>query len=182
MKPTAVIAYKGEGELCAGNWCKFCKVAPRCRALKEFSWREAQADFMTEEVPSSVLSDSELANMFLAIPTIENWINSVKEFMLNQAVSGTEYEGLKLVEGRSVRTWTDSDKVAEALADNLYSERDIYVKKVAGITAIEKLLGKKGFTEILGELVVKPQGKPTLVPESDKRPPYSESSAKKDFE
>ena len=74
---------------------------------------------------------------------------------------------MKLVEGRSVRKYTDEEKVAAAVEKTGHNP---YEKKLLGITAMTRLLGKKQFQDVLGDLVHKPAGKPTLVPESDKRP------------
>jgi hypothetical protein len=91
----------------------------------------------------------------------------MKEHALTQALAGKKYEGFKLVEGRSVRKYTDDAAVAAAVEDAGYAP---YEKKLLGITAMSSLLGKKKFEELLGDLVYKPPGKPALVPESDKRP------------
>ena len=104
------------------------------------------------------------------------WANDVKEYALQQALSGTEYAGFKIVEGRATRRYTDEGAVAFIVKDNGY---DPYEKKLLGITAMTSLLGKKKFEELLGGLVTKPSGKPTLVPDTDKRPALN--TAKDDF-
>ena len=87
-----------------------------------------------------------------------------------------KYAGFKIVEGRSNRKYTDEDAVADTVKKAGF---DPYEPKLLGITAMEKLLGKKKFAEILKGLVEKPQGKPALVPESDKRPEMN--TAQEDF-
>lgn len=77
------------------------------------------------------------------------------------------YDGFKVVEGRSNRKYTDENAVVEAVKSAGF---DPYEHSVLGITAMTALLGKKRFSELLGELIEKPQGKPTLVSISDKRP------------
>lgn len=184
VKPTAKKAYAGEGEFCAGDWCRWCKAAPKCKALADFSIEVAKTEFINTENPKesdpSSLSDEELTELYLKIPIIEIWINRVSEYMLSSAVNGKNFKGLKLVEGRSVRAWKDTEQVEQVLKEQL-SEDEIYNKKLQGIGAIEKLLGKAKFNELLGDLVVKPQGKPTLVHESDKRGEIGLTSAKNDF-
>lgn len=182
LKPKAILAYAGEGELCAGSHCRFCKVAPKCRALSEFSIESAKLDFAEQEVPDSLLSDKEMVELYLRIPTIEHWIKAVHNYMHDQALSGREWKGLKLVEGRSNRVFTDKDKVVETLRDHVYSDKQIFSSKLAGIGVIEKLLGKNNFHNILGDWVVKPPGKLSLVPESDTRPAKGIASAIRDFE
>ena len=180
LKPKAELAYNGEGELCAGSHCRFCRVAPRCRALSDYSIESAKLDFADDE-PDTLLNDAEMVELYLKIPTIEEWIKKVHEFMHDEAIAGRKFKGLKLVEGRANRVWKDKDKVVESLTDNLYSKNQILISKLAGIGVIEKLLGKKEFTEVLGDLVIKPAGKASLVPESDKRPAMGLASAQRDF-
>ena len=123
----------------------------------------ARYDF---EMPAT-LSEEEIAVILSKVDELTSWAEDVKEYALKQAVSGTRYTGFKVVEGRSNRKYTDETKVADVVSNAGF---DPYEKKVAGITAMQKILGKKKFEELLGSLVYKPQGKPTLVPESDKRP------------
>lgn len=181
LKPKADLAYKGEGELCAGSHCRFCRVAPQCRALSEYSIEAAKLEFAEEEPAALLLSDKEMVELYLKIPTIEMWIKKVHEFMHDQAIAGKTFEGLKLVEGRSNRVWKDKDLVKDTLTDHLYSEKDILISKLAGIGVIEKLMGKQEFNEVLGNMVIKPAGKASLVPESDKRPAMGLASAQRDF-
>ena len=95
---------------------------------------------------------------------------------MKQAISGKEWNGWKLVEGRSNRKYVHEDAVIQAVTDAGF---DPYEKKLLGITAMQKRLGKAKFDELLTAYIEKPQGKPTLVPESDKRPAMN--NAKYDF-
>ena len=105
-----------------------------------------------------------------------SWGNDIKDYALQQAQSGVHFEGWKIVEGRSNRKYTDENAVVDAVKDAGF---DPYEKKLLGITSMSTLLGKKKFEELLGGLIYKPPGKPTLVPESDKRPAMN--TAKDDF-
>jgi len=109
----------------------------------------------------------------------EAWIKDIKDYAYQKALAGTKWPGFKLVEGRSNRCYMDEELVADKLMANGYEDNQIYEKKLKGITAMEKLLTKKSFTELLDDLVIKPPGKPTLVPESDKREEFN--SATRDF-
>lgn len=100
----------------------------------------------------------------------------MKEYALDQAIAGKKYDGFKVVEGRSIRKYTDEDAVAYAVKEAGY---DPYEKKLLTITAMTKYLGKNKFEEILGAYICKPQGKPTLVPITDKRAEFN--SAVNDF-
>lgn len=178
VKPKAKMAFNGEGELQAGDWCKFCKVKARCRALYQKTVEVAKMDF--QEPP--LLTDDEMAAVLASAPAIQEWLNSVLDYATDEAVTkGKIWPGFKLVEGRSQRKWTDEEEVVQTLIANGYSEDEMYNMKLKGISEIEKLVGKKNFSSVLGGLVVKPQGKPTLVPESDKRPSIGAEDAINDF-
>ena len=172
LKPTAELAFNGEGEFKAGDHCTFCKAKATCRKRAEYNLELAKYDF---EMPAS-LSETEIAAILPKIDDLTAWAADIKEYALQQALSGTEYPGFKVVEGRANRKYTDEKAVAFVVKDNGY---DPYEKKLLGITAMTSLLGKKKFEELLGALITKPQGKPTLVPASDKRPALN--TAKDDF-
>ena len=118
----------------------------------------------------------------LVLPKLDglvNWANAVEEYALDQALQGVKFPGFKVVEGRSIRKYADDKKVAERLEANGYGDIIYKPKELKTITTLEKALTKKGFEALVGDLIVKPAGKPTLVPESDKRPEWS--SAEEDF-
>lgn len=175
LKPAAELAANGEGEFCAGYWCQFCKIASTCRARAKANLELAKFDFTSP----AELSADEVAEVLAQIPELTRWASDVQDYALNQALSGELYEGFKLVAGRSIRKYTDETAVAEAAKAAGY--KDIYKQSLLTITAMEKLMGKKNFSEILGNLVVKPEGKPTLVPVTDKRPELQVSTAADDF-
>ncbi|WP_373604529.1 DUF2800 domain-containing protein [Alloscardovia sp. HMSC034E08] len=175
LKPAAELAANGEGEFCAGTWCQFCRIASTCRARAEAILELAKFEF----APPAELSADEVADVLAQIPGLTRWASDVQDYALSQALSGERYEGFKLVAGRSIRKYTDETAVAEAAKAAGY--RDIYKRSLLTITAMEKLMGKKQFSEILGDLVVKPEGKPTLVPVTDKRPELQISTAADDF-
>lgn len=175
LKPAAELAAKGDGEFCAGTWCQFCKIASTCRARAEANLELAKFEF----APPAELSPAEVAKVLTQIPELTRWASDVQNYALSQALSGERYEGFKLVAGRSIRKYTDETAVAEAAKAAGY--KDIYKQSLLTITAMEKLMGKKNFSEILGNLVVKPEGKPTLVPVTDKRPELQVSTAADDF-
>lgn len=163
LAPTAKLAYDGAGEFHAGDHCQFCKLKATCRKRAEYNLEMARYDF---EMPAQ-LSEMEIALILPKIDELISWGNDVKEYALHQALAGKQYPGFKLVAGRSVTKYTDEAAVAAAVTNAGY---DPYEKKLLGITAMKSLLGKKQFDAVLGNLTYKPQGKPTLVPETDKRP------------
>ncbi|WP_395013559.1 DUF2800 domain-containing protein [Robinsoniella peoriensis] len=176
LLPKARLAAKGEGEYCSGSWCRFCKARNQCRARAESFLKLAQMEFQ----PPALLADGEIAEVLSVADELAKWAADVYSFATDEAViRRKQWSGFKLVEGRSNRKYTSEEDVAEAAKTAGYT--DIYKSSLIGITEMEKLLGKKQFYEILGGLVYKPQGKITLVPESDKRPPVEKATAEAEF-
>lgn len=172
LRPAADLAYSGKGDYKAGDHCRFCKVRASCRARAEYNLRLAQYDF---QMPSS-LTETEIAAILPRIDDLVTWGNDIKEYALQNALSGTRYPGYKVVQGKSTRKYSDEKAVAATVTEAGF---DPYEKKLLGITAMTSLLEKKRFNELLGSLVMKPPGKPTLVPDTDKRPEMN--SAEDDF-
>lgn len=164
LTPAAEKAYKGEGPQTPGAWCQFCKVKNQCRALAN-RCKEVVA------VDPKLITPEELAKDVLPmVPIVKTWISGVEDFALTQALSGVQLPGWKIVEGRSVRKITDTDSVAAVLTKNGYKQNDIFKPvEMRTITDLEKMVGKKQFAAMCGEWINKPQGKPTLAPEGDKR-------------
>ena len=163
LAPTAQLAAKGEGEYKAGDHCQFCKVKAKCRKRAEYNLELARYDF---EMPST-LEDDEIEAILAKADALVSWTGDVKEYALQQAVSGKQWKDWKIVEGRSNRKYVNETAVADTVKNAGY---DPFEHKVLGITAMTKLLGKTKFEELLSGFIEKPQGKPTLVPMSDKRP------------
>jgi len=178
VRPKAVAAFEGSGEKHAGDWCKWCKIKPVCRAAMDKNLEMAQHDFkLPEEVPID-----ELAEVMLRMDMFTDWISSVKAYLVQQAMAGKEVPHFKLVEGRSNRKWVNEDRVTELLTENGFTEDQYMKSSLEGITKIEKLVGKDDFYRVFSETIVKPPGAPTLVHESDRRDPIgSLAEAKKDF-
>lgn len=168
LKPAADMAFAGKGEYQTGEHCQFCKVKATCRKRAEENLKMAQYEF---RIPAR-LSEEEIAAILPLLDQLVNWSNDVKEYALQEALNGTEYEGFKVVEGRSNRKYTDEAAVASAVTGAGYEP---FEKKLLGITDMTSLLGRKKFEELLGRLVYKAPGKPTLVPVSDKRPAMNTS-------
>ena len=172
LKPTADLAFAGDGNYLCGEWCGFCKAKHDCRARAEANLELARYDFKRPPL----LTDEEVEEILARADDLVSWAADIKEYALQQAISGKEWHGWKLVEGRSNRRYTNETAVAGTVVDAGF---DPYEHKVLGVTAMQKLLGKSRFDELLAAYIEKPQGKPTLVPESDKRPAMN--TAKNDF-
>lgn len=175
LRPKAERAFKGEGEYCPGEWCLFCKAAIKCRARAEEKLRLAQSEF---KLPP-LLTDAEIEDVLAKLPDIKKWAEEIQEYALQAALAGKQWHGFKLVEGRSVRKYADEDAVIKAAQSAGYT--DIFKKTLLTITEMERLMGKQEFAKILGGLVVKPAGKPTLVADTDKREAISVSDPKNEF-
>lgn len=167
LKPKAELAFKGEGEFVPGVNCRFCKAAGTCKANAEFNLELAKHEFKNP----ALLTDEEVSEILDRADLFTKWLAAVEDNALFEAVTnGKKWPNYKLVEGRSNRVYTDEEKVAETLKGKGLPEEKIYTKKLVGITAMEKELTKPVFNDLLGNLVVKPAGKATLVPVTDKRP------------
>ncbi|MEG2842531.1 MAG: DUF2800 domain-containing protein [Ruthenibacterium sp.] len=172
LKPAADLAFAGDGDFCCGEWCGFCKAKHICRARAEANMALAKYDFRLPPL----LEDIEIETILGKLDDIIAWAADIKEYALQAALSGKEWHGYKLVEGRSNRKYTNDALVAAAVES---IGIDPYEHKILGVTAMQKRLGKSHFDELLTAYIEKPQGKPTLVPESDKRPVIN--TAKQDF-
>lgn len=180
LKSKALDAFEGRGTLEAGDWCKFCSVKNKCRAPYEKNMEIAKY----EQKKAEFLTDEEISDVIKRTPALIEWANSILTYANEKAIGeGKHWPGFKLVEGTSRRKWIDEDSATQAILDKLpeLSEDDIFNMKLKPITQIEKTVGKKRFNEILSDVVVKPQGKPILVPEEDKRPALGVSQAQLDF-
>ena len=165
LRPKAELAFKGEGEFNPGPWCTFCKAAVKCRARAEEKLALARYEF----AKPPLLTDEEIEDILSRLDDLTKWANEIAAYAQDAAINhGKQWTGFKLVEGRSIRKYTD--ETAVVIAATAAGYRDIFRKSLIPITEMEKLMGKKTFAEVLGGLVIKPQGKPTLVPTSDKRP------------
>lgn len=163
LSPAAQLAAKGEGEFKAGKHCRFCKVKATCRKRAEYNLELARYDF---EMPAN-LEDTEIEAILSKADELAAWCSDIKEYAFQQALNGKQWNGWKLVEGRSVRKYINEDAVAETVKNAGY---DPYEHKVLGITAMTRMLGKAKFENLLSSFIEKPTGKPALVPKSDKRP------------
>ena len=172
LKPTAELAFAGDGNFLCGEWCGFCKAKNECRARVDANLELARYDF---KLPP-LLTDEDIEDILSRVDALVSWASDIKEYALQQAISGKEWNGWKLVEGRSNRRYTNEAAVIQTVSNAGF---DPYERKLLGITAMQKLLGKSRFDELLTAYIEKPQGKPTLVPESDKRPAMN--TAKNDF-
>ena len=178
VKPKADLASKGEGDPRPGDWCRFCKIRAKCKARADFDIEAVKASGF--DTDPNLLDKEDIESILPMLEELQSWIKDLSQYALDQALDGVKYRGFKVVEGRSNRKVIDDKGLIDALHKMGYEDDVIMTKpKLQTITALEKAVGKKMFTGIAMPYIEKPKGKPTLVPESDKRPEYS--SAEDDF-
>lgn len=176
LKPKAEMAIKGEGDYSSGEWCKFCKASVRCRKRAEEKLKFAKEEFRLPPL----LTDEEIEDILAIIPGLTKWANDIMNYATESAVNhGKQWSGFKIVEGRSVRKYKDEDAVIQKAKECGYT--DIFKSSLITLTEMQKLMGKAKFEEVLGDLIIKPSGKPTLVPESDKRQAMNISNVNDEF-
>jgi len=164
LRPLAVMAFQGEGAFVPGDHCKFCAVAPRCKALG------MHAALLKIDRTGDLMTDEEIGRVLKDAATVKSWISSLEAYALDRAMGGHPVPGFKVVEGRSLRQISRPEDAIITLAAAGFDEGSYLRRDLKSITDLERLLGKKGFQSLLGEYVTRPLGKPTLVEESDPRP------------
>lgn len=174
LSPVADLAFKGEGEYQCGKWCQWCPAKNSCRARADHNLKLAQYEFK----PPELLSDYEIEEIIGKVDDLVSWSNDIKDYALQLALVGKQWTHHKLIEGRSTRKYSNDNDVAAAVIKAGY---DPYDKKLLGVTAMTKALGKEKFNEILGEYIIKPKGKLTLVDSSDKRQAVTVNNLNEEF-
>lgn len=179
VKQRAALAINGAGDLMTGDWCAFCRHRNRCTALAA----EAEAVAALDFAPAHTLTDEQLLSVYAKADRVTRWLSGLSDYLLQQALEGKTWPGLKLVEGRSNRTIADKEAARLALEATDLDPADYIKTDIVAMGQLEKLLGKSGFDQLIGPYVVKPPGKPALVDESDKRPPFDpQAAAASDFD
>lgn len=179
VAPQAKKAAEGSEELACGDWCRWCPAKSLCRVRAEANLELARMDFKKPPL----LTKEEIGEVLTKADALKAWAKEVGDYALEQALAGEHFDGWKLVEGRSNRTIVDEAGAVKKLVAAGFDEAILYKpRELYGITQLEKNCGKKKLTEVLGDLIEKPAGKPKLAPESDKREEInSVEEARKDF-
>ena len=170
IKPLAQKAFRGIGDYKTGSWCRFCRANGVCKAQAISAFDDfapvvdKSADLLSLEEMSTYLKKGEM---------LSNWYDALKQCALEKMLAGDKIPDFKLVEGRSVRAWTDQDKALETLETGGVEHAMLYDSVPKSLAKIEKMLGTSRFKELVGEFVIKPQGKPTLAPADDARKEFS---------
>ena len=192
IKPIAQKAYMGLGEFVPGEHCRFCRGKAQCRAranvntaLEDFkdciplgNSPAMQADYDTTGFkPVNTLTDAEIGELLERGKFLVEWYKDLEDYATKALFDGKPIEGWKLVAGRSNRTFTDQDAAIAAIIGAGYDEALVYDRKPKTLSQLESMLGKADFARIAGQFVIKPYGKPTLAPASDKREEYNRAAA-----
>ena len=196
IKPIAKEAFYGPGTFAPGEWCRFCKGKAKCRARAEQN--SALADFkdcvpqgslpkeyQNLDAPTravigvpNMLTDAEIGELLIKGAELVEWFKSLQEYALGAILNGKDVPGWKVVAGRSNRAFKDADKALKIILDNGFDEDKLYEpRKAKSLSALEKVVGRKKFAEILGDEIVKPLGKPTLATADDEREAYNTAAA-----
>ena len=173
IKPIARKAFDGEGDFTPGDWCRFCRAKGTCRA-RSYDYLALEA---FGKPTADTISLEEMGDILKRGKGLGAWLKDLEDYALQATLAGETVPGWKAVEGRSLRVWSDQDKALQALEDSGLPREVIYDTVPKSLSQLEKLLGKADFAERVGAYVTKPAGKPALVEESDKRPPFNPALA-----
>ena len=206
IKPIAKLAYEGKGEQSPGDWCRFCRAKPVCKACADEALALCREDFLDLDAGAfddtaeesdmtapyeadtqtavfkqpGLIPINELAEILPTLNRISSWIEAVFAFVSSEAINhGVPIPGYKVVEGRSKRVFTDTKAVVDTAVQNGYT--DLYKQTLITLTEFEKMMGKKKFNELFGQYVAKPPGKLALVPESNPREPVDLTTPGQEF-
>lgn len=168
VKPKAEAAISGNGTFEAGDWCRFCRAKQQCKTRYESN--DSLYPQLSAQHDPRLITLEELGEYLKRGRDMAAWLEDMKEYALSESLAGADVPGWKAVEGRGSRAFTDTDEAVDTLIKNGIDESVLYERRVLTLAQMEKAVGKKAFGEIVGNLVVKNPGKPTLVEESDKRP------------
>lgn len=176
VKPAAEKAFAGKGRAKCGEWCRWCEIKATCKT------RAAGMQKVADKRKKAELTDADIAEILAAAGEIKNWLSDLEGEVLQRLLDGGELAGWKVVEGRSNRKIKDPDDLAEVLLRDYDSGQVFKPQELKTLTDLEKLVGKKAFAENYGSYIYKPEGKPTLAPDTDPRPVYHSAETEFSFE
>ena len=183
VRPLANLAWEGKGDFASGDWCRFCRAKAQCTArakkmLELYPLKGAEPESAPKTEGAQLLTDAEIGDILTRAQELQDWVKSLQDYALSAALDGREIKGWKAVEGRGSRDWAGgTDQDFKLLAERGIDDALLWERKPVTVAGLEKALGKKTFEELAGDIVCRTAGKPTLKPESDKRPPYNPAAA-----
>ena len=160
--------------------CQFCRANALCPELKGKAETALMAEFdsMVEPPDPSTLTVEQIKSVLDNKDLIDKWLKSVESYVMGQIEVGNGFPDYKIVAGRSNRKWEDPVIAEKTLRG--YIGDQAYNQKLKSPAQAEKALGKE--KKLIKDLIIKPQGKPVLVPESDKREPIALGITVDDFD
>lgn len=152
--------------------CRWCAAAGACPTQRDFALEAAFGGIDMEETTDvTTMSPAELSEALEKVPLIKQWLNSLEAVALDTAYSeGIPLPGFKVVQSGGIRQVHDPAGAMEALTSRGWELDEIAPRKIKGIGDLTKMIGAGDFDKVLGDYVRKTSGRPSLVPESDKRP------------
>ncbi|MRI74078.1 DUF2800 domain-containing protein [Enterococcus mundtii] len=169
VAPRAVQAWEGIGEWkITDDVVKFSKVRAQLRPRAERNFQVVDK-YELKEAP--LLTNEEIAEILDRAPEIKKWLEHVESYALQKARDeGENFPGWKVVAGRSNRKVSDVEGLLMILEAEGFEDEDILKpQELKAIGQLEKVVGKKKFAELAKEFIIKPEVKPVLVAETDKR-------------
>lgn len=176
LAPRARLAFSGDGSYSPGDHCRFCRAKPVCKSLANYQLEVAKHEFMLADL----MNELDIADILKRYDGFINWIESVADYALGEAVKGKQYPGFKLIEGKSNRAYKNENEVVTLLVSKGHNEDDLYNRKIKGVGDMEKELGKADFNRLVEPMLIKPKGKPALAPLSDPRKLYDRNEEAQD--
>ena len=157
--------------------CRFCGIRATCRARATKNMEVANSPLFQKLPPE--LSDAEVGAALTIGKDVADWLKKLESYAAKTLETGGTIPGYKLVAGRSNRVWGDQSKAFDAMRSAGVADALLYDRVPLTVAKLEKVLDKKVFAQVAEPFITKAPGKPTMVPESDPRKPWS--AAKADF-
>ena len=176
VKPAAELAYKGKGDICAGSWCRWCKIRKTCRTRA--NWLLKGTEQSLEE-----LTRDEISELLQKTKELTNWCKDLEEWAVEEIMEGREVPGWKIVEGRAKRKIEDEEGLVKEIRALGFQDEQIYKPRTLNTMGdLQKLVTKQKFEEISIPYIVQPRGKPTLASVHDKRKDYRKAEVEDEFD
>ena len=177
--------------------CTWCKAKANCLALNNECLSDMGVlpattdglDDLDSQMDAALLRVAEvdfetLVKLYGVTKKIKMWVEGVENRMMHDMLNGYKTPHYKIVRGRAGnRKWASEQAAEEVLKRMKYKVDEMYDKTVISVATAEKLVraqSPKKWKQ-LEEIIVRPEGKLTVAPMSDKREsfdPYGEQIAK----
>ena len=143
----------------------FCKAKAICRERANVNLELTKYEFKAVDQ----LTLEEIGEILQKAKNLSSWVKDIEKYALAESLKGNEVPGWKAVNGRGSRSFSNTDEAIKIFKENGIAEELLYERKYLTLAQMEKVIGKKDFNNLVGNLIVMDVGKPTLVEISDKR-------------